>query len=65
MAVLTDGKQYGIPEGLMFSFPVTTSNGKWSIVEGLNIDDELTQASLKKTTDELLSERAAVEHLLS
>jgi len=28
------------------------------------MDDELTQASMKKTTDELLDERAAVEHLL-
>jgi len=28
------------------------------------MDDELTQASMKKTTDELLAERAAVEHLL-
>ena len=34
------------------------------MVEGLNMDDELTQASMKKTTDELLAERAAVEHLL-
>ena len=64
MGLLTDGSQYGVPEGLIFSFPVTTSNGKISLVEGLNMDDELTQASIKKTTDELLSERQAVEHLL-
>lgn len=64
MGVLTDGKQYGVPEGLIFSFPVTTTPGKWSIIQGLNMDDELTVASIKKTTDELLSERQAVEHLL-
>lgn len=64
MGLLTDGSQYGVPEGLIFSFPVTTSNGKITLVEGLNMDDELTQASIKKTTDELLSERQAVEHLL-
>jgi hypothetical protein len=48
----------------MFSFPHTTSGGKYHLVTGLNMDDELTQNSMKKTTDELLAERAAVEHLL-
>jgi len=62
--ILTDGSQYGVPEGLIFSFPVTTSGGKMKVVEGLKMDDELTVASMKKTTDELLSERQAVEHLL-
>ena len=63
--ILTDGSQYGVPEGLIFSFPVTTSTpGKMKVVEGLSMDDELTVASIKKTTDELLSERQAVEHLL-
>jgi len=64
--LLTDGStnQYGVPEGLIFSFPVTSENGSFKIVEGLNMDDELTQASIKKTTDELLEERIAVEHLL-
>jgi len=61
---LTDGSQYGVPEGLIFSFPVTSSGGKFHLVEGLNMDDELTVNSIKKTTDELLAERAAVEHLL-
>jgi len=42
--MLTDGsaEQYGIPEGIMFSFPCTTANGKYKIVGGLNMDDELT-----------------------
>jgi malate/lactate dehydrogenase len=65
IGLLSDGKTYGVPQGLIFSFPVTTSNGKYSVVQGLNIDDELTQASLKKTTEELLGERQAVEHLLN
>jgi malate dehydrogenase len=64
VGVLTDGSQYGVPEGLIFSFPHTSTPGKFQMVEGLNMDDELTQASMKKTTDELLEERAAVEHLL-
>jgi malate dehydrogenase len=62
--LLTDGSQYGVPEGLIYSFPVTSADGKFTMVEGLNMDDELTVASMKKTTDELLGERAAVEHLL-
>jgi malate dehydrogenase len=64
VGVLTDGSQYGVPEGLMFSFPHTSTPGQFHLVDGLNMDDELTQASMKKTTDELLAERAAVEHLL-
>jgi malate dehydrogenase len=61
---LTDGTQYGVPAGLIFSYPVTSANGKFTIHEGLNMDDELTVASMKKTTDELLAERQAVAHLL-
>lgn len=60
----TDGKTYGIPEGLIFSFPTTTSGGKYKIVSGLNLDDEDSQAKIKKTTEELLGERKFIEHLL-
>lgn len=38
MAVPSDGS-YGVPEGLMSSFPCTTKNGEWEIVQGLEIDD--------------------------
>lgn len=34
MAVVSDGS-YGVPEGLVFSFPVTCSNGEYTIVQGL------------------------------
>jgi len=64
ISFLSDGKTYGVPEGLIFSFPVTTKNGKYEVVKGLNLDDEVSRAKIKKTTDELLSERQAVEHLL-
>ena len=60
----SDGKTYGVPEGLIFSFPCTTANGKYKVVEGLNLDDEQSQARIKKTTDELLGERKFVENLL-
>ena len=64
IASYTDGKTYGVPEGLIFSFPCTTAGGKYKIVQGLNLDDEESQARIKKTTDELLGERQAVENLL-
>ena len=38
MAVRSDGS-YGVPEGLISSFPVTCKNGVYSIVQGLDIDD--------------------------
>ena len=38
MAVVSDGS-YGVPEGLISSFPVTTKDGDWEIVQGLEIDD--------------------------
>ena len=64
VGLLTDGSQYNVPAGLIFSFPVTSSNGQFHMVNGLNMDDELTVKSMQKTTDELLEERKAVEHLL-
>jgi len=48
----------------MFSFPVTTANGKYKLVEGLKLDDEDSVNKIKKTTEELLSERKDVENLL-
>lgn len=64
VAYYSDGKTYGVPEGLMFSFPVTTANGKYKLVDGLKLDDEDSVAKIKKTTDELLGERKEVENLL-
>jgi hypothetical protein len=48
----------------MFSVPCTTTPGHYTPVTGLKIDDEVSQARFKKTTDELLAEREAVAHLL-
>jgi len=64
IAFKSDGKLYKIPEGLMFSFPCTSTPGHYKPVEGLNLDDEVSQMRIKKTTDELLAEREAVAHLL-
>jgi malate dehydrogenase len=40
IAIYTDGKTYNVPQGLIFSFPCTTTNGKIKVVEGLKLDDE-------------------------
>lgn len=61
MAVVSDGS-YGVPEGLISSFPVTTENGNWKIVQGLEIND-FSRARIDKTTGELADERKAVTDL--
>jgi malate dehydrogenase len=61
MAVVSDGS-YGVPEGLISSFPVTTSGGNWEIVQGLEID-EFSRNRIDASTAELAEERAAVKEL--
>lgn len=61
MAVVSDGS-YGVPEGLISSFPVTTQDGNWSIVQGLDIDD-FSRSRIDKSTAELADERKAVTDL--
>ncbi len=61
MAVISDGS-YGVPEGLISSFPVTTSGGDWSIVQGLEIN-EFSRGRIDKSTAELAEERDAVNGL--
>ncbi len=62
MAVPSDGS-YGIPEGLIYSFPVTTKNGDYAIVQGLEID-EFSRRKMDATREELEEEREAVAALL-
>lgn len=62
MGVPSDGS-YGIPEGVIFGFPVICQNGEYQIVQGLEIDD-FSQQHLDITLQELLDERQAIEHLL-
>ena len=61
MAVVSDGS-YDVPEGLIYSFPVTTRGGDWEIVQGLEIDD-FSRARMQATADELIEERDAVKDL--
>ncbi|MCL8025193.1 malate dehydrogenase [Nocardioides bruguierae] len=61
MAVVSRG-EYGVPEGIISSFPVTTKDGDWSIVEGLEIDD-FSRSKIDATTAELVEEKEAVTGL--
>lgn len=56
MAVYSAGNSYGIDGDLMFSFPVTIKDKKWTIVDGLTADS-FTQEKLKLTAEELQEER--------
>ena len=62
MGVPSNG-EYGIPKDVMFGYPVTTEGGKYSIVEGLAID-EFSQGAIDKTLAELTAEQDGVKHLL-
>ncbi len=63
MAVVSDGS-YGVPEGLISGFPVTTDGaGTYEIVQGLELSD-LARAKLAATVAELEEERAAVAGML-
>jgi malate dehydrogenase len=58
MAVVSDGS-YGVPEGLVSSFPVTTSGGDYQVVPGLEID-EFSRTRIDASVAELAAERDAV-----
>ena len=62
MGVPSDGS-YGIPEGVIYGFPVTCSGGKYQIVQGLAIND-FSRARMDATHKELLEERDGVKDLI-
>jgi malate dehydrogenase len=62
MGIPSDG-QYGIPKDIMFGFPVTTQNGEYKLVEGLQID-AFSQERINVTLNELQEEQQGVAHLL-
>jgi malate dehydrogenase len=61
MGVVSDGS-YGVPEGLISSFPCVVRDGRWQIVTGLEIDD-FSRARIDASVAELEDERAAVQEL--
>ncbi|MCY1226608.1 malate dehydrogenase [compost metagenome] len=62
MGIPSNG-EYGIPADTMFGYPVTTANGKYEIVKGLEID-AYSQEKINITLNELEEEKAGVQHLL-
>ncbi len=59
--IVSDGS-YGVPEGLISSFPVTSDGESWSIVQGLEIDD-FSRGRIDASVAELVDERTAVQEL--
>jgi malate dehydrogenase len=62
MGVPSDGS-YGIPEGIVYSYPVTCKSGEYSIVQGLDIND-FSREKMQATQRELLEERDGVKDLI-
>jgi len=62
MAIPSRG-DYGVPEGVVYSFPVQIKDGKISVVQGLDNDAFITE-KIKASADELLKEREAVKDML-
>ena len=63
MGIPSDGS-YGIEPGVIYGYPCTCKDGKYEIVQGLEIND-FSRAKMDATDAELREERAAVEHLFS
>jgi malate dehydrogenase len=61
MAVPSDGS-YGVDEGLISGFPCRCTDGEWTVVEGLEIDD-FSRERIDATVDELRGERDTVKDL--
>jgi malate dehydrogenase len=62
MGIPSDGS-YGIPEGIIYGVPVTTANGEYTRVTGLEID-AFSRERMDHTLNELLEERDGIKDLL-
>jgi len=62
MGIASDGS-YGIPEGTVFGFPVTTANGEYTMIKDLEIDT-FSRERINVTLKELMEEREGVKHLV-
>lgn len=56
MAVISDGNKYGVPEGIIYSFPCEAGNGEWKIVDNVPIND-FSKGKMAATAKELLDEK--------
>jgi malate dehydrogenase len=62
MGVPADGS-YGIPEGTMFGYPCTCKDGKYTVVQGIELS-EFSKTRIQATLKELQEERDSIKHLL-
>jgi len=62
MGIPSDGT-YGIPEGVIYGYPVVCRNGAYEIVKGIDVSD-FSRARMQGTLKELQEERDAIKHLL-
>jgi malate dehydrogenase len=62
MGIPSDGS-YGIPEGVLYGYPVTCKGGKYKIVKGLEVSD-FSRSRMMATLKELHEERDSIKHLL-
>ena len=62
MGVVSDGS-YGIPDGIVYSYPVTIKDQKWEIVQGLTIDD-FSREKMDATAKELLEEKESCDSFM-
>jgi len=60
-SIMSDGS-YGVPEGIISSFPCTSEDGEWRIVQGLEID-EFSRGRIDASAAELLDEKKAVTEM--
>ena len=56
MGVISDGNKYGVPEGVIYSVPLTVQGGEWKIVDGLAVN-AFSKGKMDATGKELLEER--------
>ncbi|MBK0419666.1 malate dehydrogenase [Leucobacter sp. CSA1] len=61
-AAIVSRGEYGVPEGLISSFPVRSEAGEWRVVEGLSVD-EFSRERIDASVAELIAERDAVREL--
>ena len=61
VSVMSDGS-YGVPEGIISSFPCVSEGGEWKIVQGLEID-EFSRGRIDASVDELLGEKKTVSEM--
>uniref|UniRef100_A0A2K5ERB4 Malate dehydrogenase n=1 Tax=Aotus nancymaae TaxID=37293 RepID=A0A2K5ERB4_AOTNA len=64
MGVISDGSSYGVPDDLLYSFPVVIKNKTWKFVEGLPINDFL-HGKMDLTAKELTEEKETAFEFLS